>query len=468
METWYTLADRYLENTDIQRGEFVMSHSKPFCDGRSRRDFLHLGTANLFGLSLGLPELLRMRASATGQGQTTRDVSLIYLFLKGGLSTIDTWDLKPDAPAEFRGEFRPRSTNVTGIQVSEYMPRSAGQMDKFSLIRSFRHHDSSHGPSDHYMMTGYFPRAGFNGGLKPNNHQPAIGSIISNKLGPRNGVPPYVCLPTMHPSGSSAYLGSAHAPFVIEADPNAPNFSIPDLVPPLTLPSNRLEARQELLSQVDRYQQSVEMQANQHARAVGAFQTSAFTLMTSESARQAFDIQQESARLRDEYGRNTLGQSCLMARRLVEAGVRCVTIDHSNWDTHDNNFSTLRDRLLPALDTGIAALFRDLHDRGLLDSTLVLVSGEFGRTPRINNNAGRDHWGPAFTVAIGGGGIRGGRVVGSTNARAERPADNPYGPEDLFATVCQLMGINPADEFYTPEGRPVQIVNNGRAIRELL
>src|ERR1043165_1293233 len=442
--------------------------AKRFCDGVTRRDFIHLGTAGIFGLGLNLPTLLQAQQRTETRGQSTRDVSLIFLFLHGGLSTIDTWDMKPNAPQEFRGIFQQIPTNVTGIQVCEHLPRSARHMDKFSLIRSFRHHNSDHGAADHYIFTGYFPQAGFNPSLSPNNQKPAFGSIIARKLGPRRGVPPYICLPKLHPSGGPAYLGSTVAPFVIDVDPNAPNFAVPDIVPPPALPTNRLEGRRELLRHLDRYQQSVETQVNQHARAVSDYQREAFNLMVSPEARRAFDLQAEPDRLRDEYGRNTLGQSCLMARRLVEAGVRCVTIDHSNWDTHDNNFSTLRRDLLPALDTGIAALFRDLADRSLLSSTLVVITGEFGRTPRINNNAGRDHWGPAFTVAIGGGGIQGGRVIGASDHRAERPARDPHGPEDLSATIYHQLGIDISDEFYTPEGRPVPIVSNGRVMRELL
>jgi uncharacterized protein (DUF1501 family) len=437
-----------------------------FCDGVRRRDFLRLGSAGLFGMGLTLPGLLEMQARAAGQARSDR--SLIFLFLHGGLSTIDTWDMKPDAPAEFRGDFRPIDTNVAGIRIGEHMPRTARQLDKIALIRSFRHHNSDHGPADHYIFTGYFPQAGFNPGLSPNNQRPAHGAIIARKLGPRGGVPPYVCLPKMHPSAGPAYLGSTVAPFVIDADPNAPDFSVPDIVPPPALAADRLEARRELLRRLDRYQQAVETRANQNARAVSDYQREAFNLMTSPAARRAFDIQAEPDRLRQEYGRNSLGQSCLMARRLVEAGVRCVSIDHSNWDTHDNNFTTLRSSLLPALDGALATLFRDLADRGMLASTLLVVTGEFGRTPRINRNAGRDHWGPAFTVALGGGGIQGGRVIGATDARAERPLNNPHGPEDLAATIYHLMGIDPAEEFYTPEGRPVPIVNHGRIIRDLL
>jgi uncharacterized protein (DUF1501 family) len=446
----------------------MTARNSRFCDGLVRRDFLRLGAAGLFGVGLTLPDLLQCRALAADHGTPTRDVSLIFLFLHGGLSTIDTWDLKPDAPVEFRGDFKPIPTNVPGIQIGEHLPKIAGQMDKFSLIRSFRHHNSDHGPADHYIHTGYFPGAGFNPNLKPNNQRPAHGSVIARKLGPRGPVPPYVCLPKMHPSCGPAYLGAAAAPFVIEADPNAPNFSVPDIVPPPAIAADRLDARKQLLAQVDRFQQAAEVRANRDAQAVSVFQQKAFALMTSAEAKKAFNLAAEPDKLRDEYGRHSLGQSCLMARRLVEAGVRCVTIDHSNWDTHDNNFATLKRDLLPGLDAALSTLFRDLAERGLLDSTLVLVTGEFGRTPRINKNAGRDHWGPAFTVALGGGGIQGGRVVGASDARAEKPAADPFGPEDLCATMYRLLGLNPEEEFYTPDGRPVKIVNNGRVIQELL
>jgi hypothetical protein len=318
------------------------------------------------------------------------------------------------------------------------------------------------------MLTGYFPQAGFNPGLSPNNQKPAHGAILARKLGPRGSVPPYVCLPKMHPSAGSAYLGAAAAPFVINADPNAPDFAVPDVVPPPALEASRLDSRKILLAQMDRFHQAAERKANPSAQTVSVFQQKAFDLMTSPQAKKAFDIHAEKEKLRDAYGRNTLGQSCLMARRLVEAGVRCVTIDHSNWDTHNDNFATLKRQLLPWLDAGFSMLLRDLGERGLLETTLVVVTGEFGRTPRINANAGRDHWGPAFTVMVAGGGIKSGRVVGKSDARAERPASDPHGPEDLSATICHLMGVDPKEEFLTPDGRPVAIVNNGRVIEELL
>ena len=438
-----------------------MTNRNTFSDGVARRDFLRLGAAGIFGCGLTLPRLL---AGETGK---TRDVSLIYLYLHGGLSTIDTWDPKPDAPAEFRGDFKTIATSVPGVQIGEHTPKLARMLDKFSLIRSFRHHNSDHGAADHYMLTGYFPQAGFNPSLKPNNQKPAFGSIVARKLGPRGSIPPYVCLPKMHPSCGPAYLGAVAAPFVIDADPNAPDFAVPDVVPPPSLDASRLDDRKQMLAEIDRFRQGAEVKANKHASAVNVFQQKAFDLMTSAEAKKAFDIHAESDKLREEYGRNSLGQSCLMARRLVQAGVRCVTIDHSNWDTHDDNFNTLK-RQLPSLDAGVATLLRDLGDHGLLERTLVLVTGEFGRTPRVNKNAGRDHWGPAFSVFLAGGGIQGGRVLGKSDARAEKPASDPYSPEDLAATLCRLLGIDPQDEFHTPEGRPVKIVNNGRVIQDLL
>ncbi|MSR53143.1 MAG: DUF1501 domain-containing protein [Gemmataceae bacterium] len=438
---------------------------KPFCDGQTRRDFLRVGSAGLFGMGLGLPQML---AADRLKSPGTKDVSLIFVFLHGGLSTIDTFDLKPEAPAEFRGEFNPIATNLPGYKVCEHLPHVAQVMDHLSVIRSFRHHNSDHGPADHYMLTGYFPTAGFNPSLNPNNQRPSHGSIIAKKLGPRGSVPPYVCLPKVHASFGSAYLGAASAPFGIDADPNAPDFSVPDILPPMNVAADRLDNRKGLLEGLDRFQKTEEARSNTHAETVGVFQKKAFELMTSPEAKKAFDIAAEPEKLRAAYGRHSLGQSCLMARRLVEAGVRCVTIDHSNWDTHDSNFNSLKKTLLPQLDTAMSMLFKDLAERGLLDSTLVVFTGEFGRTPRINKNAGRDHWGPGFSVMLGGGGVKGGRILGTTDARAEKPATDPYGPEDLCATMYNLMGINPKDEFHSPDGRPLAIVNGGKIIDDLL
>ncbi|MDX1944142.1 MAG: DUF1501 domain-containing protein [Pirellulaceae bacterium] len=446
----------------------------PLCDGPARRDFLRLGLTGLFGSSLSLPNLLRAEASHPERAVKDRGVSVIYVFLKGGLSTIDTWDMKPNAPAEFRGEFDPAPTNVPGIQICDLLPKLAGQMDKASLLRGFWHKNSDHGPADHYMLTGYFPAAGFNPNLTPNNQRPSLGSIVSRKLGPQGAarraaaVPAYVTLPQTPNSSGPAYLGATCAPLAVEADPAAPDFAVPDMAPPPSLPADRLAARRDLLRRVDQLQQSAEIEANSRAKTVDVFRQRAFDLMLSPAAKQAFNIHAESDKLRDAYGRNTLGQSCLMARRLVEAGVRCVTVEHSNWDTHDGNFRGLKDQLLPQLDPALGTLLSDLAERSLLEKTLVVVTGEFGRTPRINKNAGRDHWGPSFTVLVAGGGVKGGRVIGSSDERAERPASVPHGPEDLFATMAHLLGIDPQEEFYTPEGRPNKVVNDGKVIRELL
>src|SRR5262249_11054067 len=305
-------------------------------------------------MGLTLPALLAGQARAEERGAAPKAASLIFLFLHGGLSTIDCWDVKPDAPVEFRGEFKPIRTNVPGIQICEHLPQLAEQMDKFSLIRSFRHHNSDHGPADHYILTGYFPQAGFNPSLKPNNQKPAHGAVIARKLGPRGSVPPYVTLPKMHPSTGSAYLGAGAAPFVIDADPNAPDFAVPDVLPPAGIAADRLEDRERLLKSVDRFQKSAESRANKNTEAIGPVQRKALELMTSPAAKKAFDIAAETPKLRDEYGRTSIGQCCLMSRRLIEAGVRCVTIDHSNYDTHEDNFKTLKSGLLPNLDAALS------------------------------------------------------------------------------------------------------------------
>ncbi|MEC9095920.1 MAG: DUF1501 domain-containing protein [Planctomycetota bacterium] len=439
-----------------------------FCDGIRRRDMLRFGAAGAFGMGLTLPSLLEHEARLQANGVDTKDTSLIIVFLQGGLSTIDTWDMKPDAPSEFRGDFTPVSTNLPGIHISEHLPKLATIHDKFSLVRSFGHANSNHGQADHFMLTGYPSGPGFNGGLKPNNQKPCVGAVIGKELGPRGGVPPYVCLPRMHNSAGSSYLGSTATPFVVGADPNAPDFKVPDLAPPVAVASRRLNDRRSLLKTINRYEQSAITQANQGARAMRTYQEKAFELMTSEATKAAFDINSEPDVVREKYGRNMLGQSCLMARRLIEAGVRCAFVNHIDWDTHYNNFHVLKNELLPKLDAAMSSLLADLEDRGMLDSTMVLVTGEFGRTPRINKDAGRDHWGPSCAIALAGGGVQGGRVIGASNERAERPATTPFGPADLMATIYHGMGIDPEREFLTPEGRPVPIVpGTGRVISEL-
>ena len=437
--------------------------SRVYCDRIVRRDFLRVGVAGALGINLPLAQLLATEPKLKGN-----DTNYIFVFLKGGMSTIDTFDLKPNAPENVRGPFGSIPSNLPGVRVGEHIPKTARVMHRFSQVRSFTHRNAGHGPADHYMFTGYHPTSGFNGGLKPNNQHPSMGSVIAHKLGARGAIPPYVCLPNMHNSGSSAYLGPDAVPFTIEADPASPGFKVPDLQPPLSVDASRVDDRQSLLRDVDRFQASAEQKANQGAKDFSVFAQRAMDLMTSPVAKKAFDIHQEQDKLRDAYGRTTLGQSCLMARRLIEAGVRCVTVDHSNWDTHYHNFRVLEEDLLPKFDLAIPSLFNDLHDRGLLEKTLVVVTGEFGRTPKINKDAGRDHWSRCFTVLLGGGGIKGGRLVGKSDKWAMDPAENPYGPEDLCATVYDRLGIDPRSEIHTPDGRPIALTNSGRVIKELL
>ncbi len=436
---------------------------KAYCDGIRRRDFLRVGAAGALGVNLPLAQLLAAEPKLKGNA-----TNFIFVFLKGGMSTIDTFDLKPNAPEDVRGPFGSIPTNLPGVRVGEHLKQTAKVMHHFSQVRSFTHRNAGHGPADHYMFTGFHPTSGFNGGLKPNNQHPSMGSVIAHKLGARGAIPPYVCLPNMHNSGSSAYLGPDAVPFTIEADPASPGFKVPDLQPPLAVDASRVADRQSLLQDVDRFQQRAEQRANSGAKEFGVFAQRAMDLMTSPLAKKAFDIHQEKDKLRDAYGRTTLGQSCLMARRLIEAGVRCVTVDHSNWDTHYYNFRVLEEDLLPKFDLAIPTLFNDLHDRGLLEKTMVVVTGEFGRTPKINKDAGRDHWSRCFTVLLGGGGIQGGRVIGKSDKWAMDPAEKPYGPEDLCATVYDRLGIDPRSEMHTPEGRPIMLTNSGRVIKELL
>lgn len=444
--------------------------NRTFCDGVTRRDMLRIGVAAGTGFGISLDALLRsqVQAAESGTANPRDNVSLIILFLKGGLSTIDTLDMKPKAPSEFRGEFDPIATSVPGIEVCEHLPRIAQQAHRFALLRSFTHTDSNHGPADHWMLTGYAPRAGFNPSLSPNNQFPSLGSIVAKTLGPRGSIPPYVCLPRMHASCGPAYLGPSAAPFVVSADPSSPDFTVPDLLPPLTVDASRLGSRRDLLQTVDRFARSREADANTAANTTTTFRDKAFSLMVSPQTKLAFDIASEPTSLRDEYGRHSLGQSCLMARRLVEAGVRCVTIDHTNWDTHYDNFNVLKKDLLPHLDSGVSTLIRDLHDRGMNEKTFLVVMGEFGRTPRVNKDAGRDHWGPSNCLLFSGGGVRGGLALGETNAHGEKPVGDSTGPADLVATICHCLGIDPENEFHTPEGRPVKITNGGNVIRGLL
>jgi hypothetical protein len=429
------------------------------CDGVTRRSFLKVGILGLGGLTLA--DHLRLKAQAQAAGQPTSDRAVILLWLGGGPSHIDMYDLKPAAPAEFRGEFRPIATNVPGVQIGEHLPLQARLMDKLSVVRSVTHTNAGHGMGTHWMMTGYVPTIEINDNLNP-----SCGSVVARLRGanaPR--MPAYVCLPSPPPSANAAYLGVAYNPFAPGSDPSSPGFQVRDLrlVPQVDM--DRFRNRRELLGGLDTLRRDVDTQGT--AEGYDRFYRDAFQIVTGERCRSAFDIHREDPRLRDYYGRDSWGQSALLARRLVEAGVTFVTVNMGGWDTHNNNFQSLRTNNLPRYDRAVAALVRDLNDRGLSQRVLVVAYGEFGRTPRVNGTAGRDHWPGAASVLFAGGGLRMGQIVGATDARAEYPTQRAVGPQDVLATMYHTLGINYRHEFHDAAQRPIPVLNEGRPIVEL-
>jgi hypothetical protein len=429
------------------------------CDGVSRRNFLKAGVLGLGSLTLG--DVLRLRAEQ-GARSPTPDTSVILIWKGGGPSHIDTWDLKPDAPAEYRGEFMPIQTNVSGIQISEHLPLSAQHMDKFSIVRSVTHPDAGHDSASHYLLTGYRPTNDI-----PENEMPSYGSVVSKERGPRRpGLPAYIGVPQAPGHTSAAYLGVPYNPFSLGADPNAAGFSVRNLTLPGGMTLGRLENRRRLLGSIDAFRR----EADQSGLMAGLdnFTRRAFEMVTSAAAQKAFAINQEPDPVRDRYGRSRIGQSLLLARRLVEAGVTFVTVDAGGWDTHANNFEALKTRKLPEFDKGWAALLQDMQGRAMFQNTLVLVWGEFGRTPRINTNTGRDHWPGAMSVVFAGGGLRMGQAIGVTDPRAEYPRERPVTPEDVLATMYQFLGIDINIEYHNDAQRPLKILNSGVPIRELV
>jgi hypothetical protein len=438
-----------------------------FCDGLTRRDFLHAGSLAMLGL--GLPTLRALEArGAVGGG---RDVNCILLFLVGGPSQLDTWDLKPDAPEEIRGPFRPIDTRVPGVQVSEVFPRLAGLMDKVALVRSVYHTAAAVHDTGHQMMqTGRL----FTGGIE----HPHVGCVLSRLKGARGEIPPHVLLPRPigatggnMPHGQSAgYLGKTHDPFVLDADPNDKAFKVPDLLPPDYVTAVRERRRRSLRAAIDGAVGAFESSAD--ARLLDANFEGAFRIMASPTARAAFDLKAEPDSVRDRYGRTRFGQSCLLARRLVERGVRFVTVNmfetvfnEITWDIHGSApFSPIecyKDEVGPNFDTAYSALLEDLARRGLLDDTMVLAFGEFGRTPKINPAGGRDHHPACWTALFAGGPIVGGRVVGASDEIGYAPKDRPVSPAEIAATVYHGLGIRLDTELPGPQGRPLRLVDHG-------
>lgn len=425
--------------------------------GVSRRDFVQAGLLG-GGLALGLGDFLRREAAAN---EPARAKNAIFIFLTGGQSHIDTWDLKPEA-GDVAGEFKPIQTNLPGLQICEHMPCLARQADKFTLLRSVTHTLGVHGIGQRLLQTGNRPI--------PSLEYPDYGAVISRELSAPRGVPPYVVFPSMASNSaklSAGYLGVAYGPFTAMGDPNAPDYSVRALASPSGMSSTSLAGRAALLAKVDNAFRGVDLFSQDLEGMDKAYQQ-AFDILQSSVVRRAFDIQSEPDSLRDRYGRTTFGQSCLAARRLIEAGTRCVTVYSGGWDTHQYNFRDLKQTLLPPWDKGVAALLEDLHDRGLLETTAVWCTGEFGRTPRINNtNAGRDHWPRAMSMIFAGAGIRGGQVIGRTDDTASEPAESPHSPEDCAASFYQAIGIDHRKEYHTPDGRPVYLVRDGNPIEAL-
>ena len=448
---------------------FRLDHQRSveFCDGLRRRDFLHAGSLGLLGL--GLSDFLALKAQ--GAVDSSKDVNVIMLFLVGGPSQLDTWDMKPDAPSEIRGPYKPIKTNVPGIQISEIFPRMARHADKWSLVRTLYHTAAAVHDTGHQMMqTGRL----FQGGLK----HPHMGCVLSKLRGPKGDVPAHVLLPRPigntggnMPHGQDAgYLGKQFDPFVLNADPSQPNFEVPDMLPPDYMSAARVGRRRNWRELIDESVKQFESVPD--AKLLDTTFHQAYTLMSSEKARAAFDLAKESDDTRKRYGQNRFGQSCLLAKRLVEAGVRFVTInmfetvfDEITWDIHGSSpFSPIEcysNLVGPMFDNGFSSLIEDLSQTGMLDNTVVLAMGEFGRTPKINPAGGRDHWPACWSMVMGGGGVQGGRIVGESDDTGGAPKSRPATPAEVAATVYHALGIDLETELPGPQDRPIRIVDHG-------
>ncbi|WP_373650677.1 DUF1501 domain-containing protein [Schlesneria sp. DSM 10557] len=428
-------------------------------DRLNRRGFLSLGV--LAGAGLTLPQLLRSTAYGDLKDYKSFEStakSIIHIFLPGGIAHQESFDPKPYAPIEYRGEMGQIATKISGEVFGDTLAKTAQVADKLTIIRSMTHGEAAHERGTHNMFTGYRP--------SPALIYPCIGSVVSHEYGPRNNLPPYVCIPNMPTEfAGSGYLSSAFAPFSLGSDPADGGFKVRDLDLPGGVDESRFATRRSALEAVNAHFQKKEK--SDDLTAMDTFYDRAYSLISSPAAREAFDIEKEPAQIRDEYGRNTAGARMLLARRLVQAGVRLVNLTYGGWDMHTGIVAGFRNQM-PAFDQAFSTLINDLDRTGLLKETLVMVSSEFGRTPKINAQAGRDHYPKVFSVALAGGGIKGGYIYGSSNSTASEPEDNPVGPEDLFTTVYHCMGIVADKELMAPGDRPIEIVDGGKVIKELL
>ncbi|WP_437194412.1 DUF1501 domain-containing protein [Planctomicrobium sp. SH527] len=425
----------------------------------SRRGFLQLGF--LAGTSLTLPMLLARQARAELKDYQNFEgtaKSIIHIFLPGGIAQQESFDPKPFAPIEYRGEMRSIETKLNGVRFGEKFAETAKIADKLCIIRSMTHGEAAHERGTHNMFTGYRP--------SPALQYPSVGSVISQQMGSRNNLPPYVCVPNVpNEFAGSGYLSSAFAPSALGSDPASNGFKVRDLELPKGVDDSRFASRRSALEAVNEYFRQREV--SDQITAMDSFYESAYSLISSPQAREAFDLEKESAEMRDKYGRNTAGARMLLARRLVESGVRLVNLTYGSWDMHDNIVAGFN-RSVPEFDKAFSALITDLEERGRLDETLVIVSSEFGRTPKMNNTAGRDHWPKVFSLALAGGGLKKGFVYGSSNATSSEPEEDPVTVENLFTTIYHTIGIVADKELMAPGNRPIEIVDGGEIIKDLL
>ena len=436
------------------------------CDGLRRRDFLQLGVG-----SLGLAGMLQARALAgpalsRGSARPGDRVNCIMIWLDGGPSHYETFDPKPDAPVEIRGALDTIPTAVPGLRFSEAVPELAKVADKVTVVRSICHKDPNHGGGNHYMMTGARTPVPVACGASVTFH-PSFGSVVSYQRGLRHGLPAYVSLPRVSRSGGPNFLGGKNAPFVISGNPQDKSFQVRDVVLPADISEGRAASRRDLRASLDRMRRHTDRLAEDPAVNFDQYFQQGVDLVLSPRAQAAFDLGREDAKVRDAYGRHDFGQRLLLARRLVEVGVSWLTVYSGGWDHHTKLFDAYRGEQVRKMDQGVAALINDLDARGLLDTTLVLLLGEFGRTPKVNKDAGRDHWPHAMSVLMAGAGVPRGQVVGATDAKGYHASENIYRPEDFAASVYTKMGVDHAQMLHTNTGRPVQLVNNGRLIKEV-
>jgi hypothetical protein len=435
------------------------------CEGFTRRDCLQLGLGTLLGG--GLTGVLRAADQAPAADVPRRQAdSCILIWLDGGPTHYETFDPKPDAPAEIRGEFEAIPTKLPGVCFSQYLPRLASLADRIAVIRSIRHNEGNHGAGNHYMMTGAPPRIPVGCGAFVSFH-PSMGSVIASERGAPAGLPAYFSMPGMTRSGGPNFLGAKFAPFIVSDDPSRPDFRVRDVALPRGLTDGQCADRKRLRQEVDRMVRINDPAAGDPVVALDEFYQQGYELVTSPAAQAAFDISREPDAVRDRYGRNGFGQRALLARRLVEAGVPFITLNEGGWDHHRDIFNALRTRLL-AFEATIAALIEDLDQRGMLQRTMVLALGEFGRTPQVNSDRGRDHWSNAMSVLFAGGGTAGGQVVGATDRNGYAAVERVLAPENFVSTVYAKLGIDPDKILYTPQGRPAHLVSDPRPIAELM